>query len=169
MVISRAAVRDMSISETSARVFVHADARHRASRPSWRPSWAAWVLDAAGLARHLLEPGGLRRRLPGGAVALKLPETTRPRPARPALGQRDRPRCKRRLLGHRGFVGFALAGGLSPRPACSPTSLGSPSVFITLHTPRAKANMYGVLFGLNAAGLIAASQLNGHLLKRDTT
>ena len=66
-----------------------------------------------------------------------------------------------RLLADTRFVGYALSGGVALGGMFAYIA-GSPFVFIELYglTPTA----YGWLFGVNALGLIAASQLNRRLL-----
>ncbi|HEX9927405.1 MAG TPA: Bcr/CflA family multidrug efflux MFS transporter [Pyrinomonadaceae bacterium] len=60
------------------------------------------------------------------------------------------------------FLGFTFAGGLAQAGMFAYIT-GSPFVFINLfHIP---AESYGWIFGLNALGLIAFSQLNGRLLR----
>ncbi|HEY4136532.1 MAG TPA: Bcr/CflA family drug resistance efflux transporter, partial [Alphaproteobacteria bacterium] len=61
------------------------------------------------------------------------------------------------------FIGFVMTGGCVMGSLFSYIS-GSPFVFIELHG--VPPERYGLLFGLNAVGLIGASQLNHHLLKR---
>lgn len=67
------------------------------------------------------------------------------------------------LLRHRKFVGYALAGGSAQSGMFAYIS-ASAFVFIGGHglTP----TQFSWLFGANAAGLIVASQLNSHMLKR---
>jgi DHA1 family bicyclomycin/chloramphenicol resistance-like MFS transporter len=60
------------------------------------------------------------------------------------------------------FLGFTLAGGLAQAGMFAYIT-GSPFVFIDLFG--VPAEKYGWVFGLNALGLIAASQANGRLLK----
>ncbi len=67
------------------------------------------------------------------------------------------------LLRDRRFLGFTLAGGLAQGGMFAYIS-GSPQVFIDVYG--VPAQHYGWLFGLNAFGLIAASQLNRRLLRR---
>ena len=100
--------------------------------------------------------------LTGAAVALGLRETL------PAA--RCNPQAVRRafhtygtLLGDRAFVGYALTSGLV-LGAMFAYITGSPFVFTQLYG--LSTQQYGLLFGLNASGLIAASQLNGWLLRR---
>lgn len=67
------------------------------------------------------------------------------------------------LLADARYMGFALAGGLASAAMFAYIS-GSPFVFIELNSvPPAQ---FGLFFGANAFGLIAASQLNRWLLTR---
>lgn len=160
MVISRAAVRDMFDQQTSARVFSMLMLVMGVA-PILAPFLGGLVLDAAGW-RGIFWSLAAFGAACLAAVALKLPETLSP-DRRVRLSAAEIGRVYGRLLGHRGFVGFALAGAFAQAGMFAYIA-GSPFVFISLH--HVPANMYGVLFGLNAAGLIGASQLNGHLLKR---
>ncbi len=66
------------------------------------------------------------------------------------------------LMRDREFLGHSLAGGISLGGLFAYLT-GSPFVFINLHhvTPQ----HFGWFFGLNAFGLMIASQTNGHLLQ----
>jgi len=66
-----------------------------------------------------------------------------------------------RLLTHRRFLGYAFAGGFAQGGMFAYIS-GSPFVFIDVYGVPAHA--YGWLFGLNALGLITASQVNARLV-----
>jgi MFS transporter, DHA1 family, multidrug resistance protein len=68
-----------------------------------------------------------------------------------------------RMLAHRGFLGYTLAGGFAQAGMFAYIS-GSPAVFIDLYG--VPAQHYGWLFGFNALGLIVASQINRRLLAR---
>jgi MFS transporter, DHA1 family, multidrug resistance protein len=70
------------------------------------------------------------------------------------------------LLGNSHFMGFALAGGLASAAMFAYIS-GSPFVFIELNG--VPPEYFGLLFGMNALGLILASQLNRVLLERYTS
>ena len=61
------------------------------------------------------------------------------------------------LLGDRTFVGYTLTSGMV-QAAMFAYITGSPFVFTQLHG--LSAQQYGLLFGLNASGLVAAAQLN---------
>ncbi|AOB30666.1 transporter [Bordetella sp. H567] len=67
------------------------------------------------------------------------------------------------LLRHRGFMTHSLAGGLG-QAGMFAYIVGSPRVFIELYG--VDPQHYGLLFGLNAAGLIAGSQISARLLRR---
>ncbi len=70
------------------------------------------------------------------------------------------------LLAHRGFMGYALAAGLASAGMFSYIS-GSPFVFIEVFG--VPPEHFGWLFGTNAAGFVAVSQLNHRLLRRWTS
>lgn len=67
------------------------------------------------------------------------------------------------LLNDRTFVGYALTSGMV-QAAMFAYITGSPFVFTQLHG--LSTQQYGLLFGLNASGLVAAAQLNNRLLRR---
>jgi MFS transporter, DHA1 family, multidrug resistance protein len=69
------------------------------------------------------------------------------------------------LLAHREFMGYALAAGLASAGMFSYIS-GAPFVFIEVFG--VPAEHFGWLFGANAAGFVAVSQLNHRLLRRWT-
>lgn len=70
------------------------------------------------------------------------------------------------LLADRRFMGYTLAGGLAQAGLFAYIS-GSPFVFIDVFG--VPAQHYGWLFGLNALGLVVASQFNRRLLARFST
>jgi DHA1 family bicyclomycin/chloramphenicol resistance-like MFS transporter len=67
------------------------------------------------------------------------------------------------LLRDRHFMRFALAGGLIIAGMFAYIA-GSPFVIMEIHG--VSPGGYGLIFGANAAGLIFASQVNGHLVMR---
>ncbi|WP_269495257.1 multidrug effflux MFS transporter [Castellaniella sp. S9] len=71
----------------------------------------------------------------------------------------------RDLLRHKAFMGYALAGGFGSAGLFAYIS-GSPRVFILLYG--VEPQYFGLLFGLNAASLIVASQIGARLLNRHT-
>ncbi|MGB1580771.1 MAG: Bcr/CflA family multidrug efflux MFS transporter, partial [Nevskiales bacterium] len=68
-----------------------------------------------------------------------------------------------RLLRHRRFMGYALSGGVAQAGLFAYIA-GSAFVFIEVFG--LSPTTYGWLFGINAAGLIAASQFNRRVLQR---
>jgi len=111
---------------------------------SWRLTF--WVLAVLGVVCLAVVPAALpetgRRRASRGAPSALLAEI-------------------RALLGDRSFLAFALAGGFSQAGMFAYIA-GSPFVLIELFDVPPRT--YALLFGLNAAGLIAASQLNRRVL-----
>ncbi len=95
------------------------------------------------------------------AAALWLPETHRAHGARAGVGAALA--AYARLLVHRQFAGYALAGGFAMAGMFAYIS-GSPFVFIDVYGVPAQA--YGWFFGANAAGIVVASQVNRGLLRR---
>ena len=96
------------------------------------------------------------------AVALGLPETLPAARRNPAAVRRAF-HTYGRLLADRAFVGYALTSGLV-LGAMFAYIAGSPFIFTQLYG--LSPAQYGLLFGLNAGGLVAASQLNHWLLRR---
>ncbi|HMO57405.1 MAG TPA: Bcr/CflA family multidrug efflux MFS transporter [Roseiflexaceae bacterium] len=93
-------------------------------------------------------------------VAWLLPETL-PAEHRSRAGVREVAGVYGRLLLDRHFLGYALAGGLAFAGMFAYIS-GSPFVLIELYG--VSPQHYGWIFGLNALGLISASQVNRRLL-----
>jgi DHA1 family bicyclomycin/chloramphenicol resistance-like MFS transporter len=158
LVVPRAMVRDRFDPQATARVFSLLVLVMGAA-PILAPlaggyvlawlGWRAifWGLAAAGLACL-------------GAVALALPET-RPAASRPGGVVGPALRGYAWLLADRRFLGHALAGGLASAGMFAYIS-GSPFVLIQVYGVPAEA--FGWVFGANALGLIAASQVNRRLL-----
>ena len=71
----------------------------------------------------------------------------------------------RALLGHRGFMAHSLAGGFGMAGMFA-YIVGSPRVFIEIYG--VDPQHYGLLFALNAAGLIGGAQVSARLLRRYT-
>lgn len=67
-----------------------------------------------------------------------------------------------RLLGHRRFMGFALAGSTAQAGMFAYIAASS---FIFIEVYGVTPSHFGWLFGLNAAGLITCSQINNRLLR----
>jgi DHA1 family bicyclomycin/chloramphenicol resistance-like MFS transporter len=97
-----------------------------------------------------------------GVVALALPESL------PVASRRAQPLPQvlatyRRLLGDRVFLGWVVSGGMIFAGLLAYIS-GSSFVFIELFGIRPER--FGLFFGANAVGLIAASQVNARLARR---
>lgn len=108
-----------------------------------------WLMAALGLVLLVFVSRGMRESL--------APDRVIPLRAGTIL------RNYRELISHRRFVAFALAGGLGSAGMFS-YIVASPRVFIELYG--VAPEHYGLLFGLNAAGLIVGSQISGRLLRR---
>jgi len=68
-----------------------------------------------------------------------------------------------RLLGHRRFMGYALAGSTAQAGMFAYIAA---SAFVFIEVYDVAPSAFGWLFGLNAAGLITASQVNARILHR---
>ncbi|CAN0449901.1 unnamed protein product, partial [Phaeothamnion confervicola] len=159
MVVARAMVRDLYDHQESARVFsvllmvmgiapivAPLAGGYLLAWFGWRSVF--WVLALFGMACLI-------------AVRWKLPETiTRDHPRVPlsnALGNYAA------LLADRRYLGYALSGGFGQAGMFAYIS-GSPFVFIDLYG--VPAQYYGWLFGLNATGIVAFTQMNRRLLMK---
>lgn len=160
MVLARAIVRDRFEGNEAARVFstmmlimgvapilAPSVGSLVVARADWRLIF--WLL--AGLAALALL-----------GVAAVLPETLPAARRSPAAVRRALPTYAR-LLQDRSFVGYALTAGMV-QAAMFAYITGSSFVFTQLFG--LSGGQYSLLFSLNASGLIAASQLNGRLLRR---
>lgn len=96
------------------------------------------------------------------AVAWRLPESL-PADQRVTLGLGEIASVYGQLLTDRVFMGHSLSGALAQAGMFAYIA-GSPFVFITLNG--VPENRYGLLFGLNALGFVAVSQINAALVKR---
>lgn len=94
-----------------------------------------------------------------GAVWKFLPETKAPNPS-VKIGNTFQSYW--RILKDREFLGFTLTGGFAQAGMFAYIT-GSPFVFISVFG--VPAEKFGWIFGANALGLIALSQLNGRLLR----
>ncbi len=160
IVVSRAVVRDRFDVRESARVYsslllVMGAAPILAplvggqvlAFAGWRAVFVVLALAAAGLI---------------AVIGLALPESL-PREARSRHGPGETLRALREPVGHGQFVRLSLTGG-AIQAAMFAYIAGSPFVFIELFgVPPAR---FGFLFGTNALGLVAASQLNRWLAHR---
>ena len=102
----------------------------------------------------------------GGAalamVVLRLPETL-PAPRRLRQNPAEVVRAYGTLLGDARFVRPALAGALTSA-ALFAYIVGSPAVFMEVHG--VPPGRYGLLFGINAAGVILGSQISAWFARR---
>jgi len=115
----------------------------------WRAIFA--ILTVFGVACLIASAAGLCETLP---------EAARSRHAHPIRGAL---RVYGQLLADRRFNGYVFAGSIAQAGLFAYIS-GSPFVFINLYGVPEQA--YGLLFGFNAFGFIAASQVNHRLLAR---
>lgn len=113
----------------------------------WRPIF--WLLGIFGLTLLL-------------TMHFSMKETLRPEHAT-RLSFYNMTRTYADLLKHRQFMMLSVAGGLSMGGVFA-YIIASPRILIDIYgtSPR----LYGVLFSLNAVGMIAASQINARLLKK---
>ena len=108
-----------------------------------------WLLMAIGVITFVL-------------VVFALPESL-------PLERRDRLAIRRSLANYRlilkdrSFVGYSLSAGMVQ--AGMFTYIAG-SAFVFMHLFQLSTRQYGMLFGINACGLIACSQINNFLLKR---
>lgn len=160
MVIARSVVRDLFDAQESARIYSFLMLVMGVA-PITAPLIGGQLLIAFGWRAifWLLAGFGL---LCCTMVLFGLPETLPPeRRARAGIGRALA--IYRELLADRRFVGYALAGGFVSAGMFAYIS-GSPFVVIELYG--VAPERYGWIFGTNALGLIAASQLNRWLLGR---
>lgn len=95
-------------------------------------------------------------------TALGLPETL-PVERRATGGLRDVVRSSRRLLADRVFIGYALTQGLS---FAGMFAYIAGSSFVVQEVYGGSRMQFGLLFGLNAIGLVGLGQVNSVLLDR---
>ncbi|XXF80326.1 multidrug effflux MFS transporter [Myxococcaceae bacterium GXIMD 01537] len=156
-VIARAVVRDLYGGREAARVLSLLMLTMGAA-PIFAPTLGGWVLGFAGWRAIFWVLAALGVACLLFAVALlpaKKPSAGGP-PVPGALG-----RNVRALLADRRFIAATLAGGFAQAGMFAYIS-GSPFVMMELH--RVPPETFARLFGFNAAGLIAASQVNRWLL-----
>ncbi len=93
-------------------------------------------------------------------VAVVLPETLPPDRRRTG-GLADTGRAFRHLATERDFLGYVLSGGLAFAAMFGYISASS---FVIQDVYRMSAQVYGLIFGLNALGIVVAGQLNARLV-----
>ncbi len=131
--------------------------------PILAPLIGGQLLLLHGLARHLRPDAGRQRALMAALLFIMRESLPPERIVR--LHWRTIARNYGELLRHRGFIAHSLAGRLQARPGMFAYIDG---VAARLHRAGygVDPQHYGLLFGLNAAGLIAGSQLSARLLRR---
>ncbi|MCW5623233.1 MAG: Bcr/CflA family multidrug efflux MFS transporter [Burkholderiales bacterium] len=158
VVIARAVVRDLFDARDSARMLSRL-LLVMGLAPILAPLAGGFMLNVAGWRAIFWALSGFGALCFVGVIAL--PETRQASAAPLRFGAVLRRYGN--LLAHRRFMGFTLSAGCAQAGMFAYIS-GSPFVFIELYGVPAHA--YGWLFGLNALGLIAASQVNRRLLDR---
>jgi DHA1 family bicyclomycin/chloramphenicol resistance-like MFS transporter len=160
MVITRAIVRDLADGQAAARLMSRLTLVMGAA-PILAPSLGGIVMAAAGwqaIFWILMVYGGLCFV----AVAAFLPETL-PERARVRLGVGSIVARYAHVIGERSFITHTLMGGFATAGMFAYLG-GSPGVFIEVF--HLSPPQYGSLFGVCAAGFIAASQINPRILPR---
>jgi DHA1 family bicyclomycin/chloramphenicol resistance-like MFS transporter len=114
-------------------------------------SWPGlfWVLTGYGLVLLVAVAAGLRETLPAER--------------RRGGGLRDSLRAFGTLSRDRSFLGYALAGGLG---FAAMFAYISGSSFVTQEIYGVSPQVFAIIFGVNALGIVLASQLNGLLVGR---
>ena len=154
MVVSRAVVRDHFDVRESARVYSSLLLVMGAA-PILAPLIGGQVLALGGWRAIFLVLAGVAAGLVV-LIAVALPESLPPE-ARRREGPGETLRAFRSAFGHGPFVRLSLAGG-AIQAAMFAYIAGSPFVFIELYG--VPPSRFGFIFGTNAFGLVAASQLN---------
>jgi DHA1 family bicyclomycin/chloramphenicol resistance-like MFS transporter len=160
VVISRAVVRDLRSGAAAARLFALLMLVNGAA-PALAPSLGALLLRVTSW-RGVFGVLALIGALLLVAVPLGLPETL-PAERRHAGGLRATGAAFRTLATDRLFVGYALTGGLVFAAMFAYISSAS---FVVQDAFGLSAQVFGVVFGVNAVGLVAAGQVSGALVGR---
>lgn len=160
MVIARAVVRDLVTGQDAARLF-SSMMLVMGVAPILAPLAGAYVLVWFGWREifFVLAAFGIACLI---GCAIYLPETL-PRASRRPAGFQTALRSFGILLRERRFMGFSLASGIAMSTLYTYIT-ASAHFFIGIYGM--SPNAYAWLFGSNAAGLIAASQLNQRLLRK---
>ncbi len=158
IVIARAMVRDLFSTQESARVFSLL-MLVMGIAPILAPLFGGYVALFFGWRAIFLVVGAISLLCLITVIKL-LPET---KPPNRSVKIGDTFRIYWNIARDREFLGYTLAGGLAQAGMFAYIT-GSPFVFINLFG--ISAENYGWVFGSNALGLIAVSQLNGRLLKK---
>jgi MFS transporter, DHA1 family, multidrug resistance protein len=160
IVIARAVVRDLHGGAAAARTF-SALMLVTGLAPILGPLFGSGMLEATSWRGIFIATAGV------GAVllvlcALGLRESL-PAARRREGGISEAGRAFGALLGDRVFLGYALAVGMTSGAILAYVS---GSTFVLQDLYGASPQLFGALFGLNACGLVTASQLNGRLVGR---
>jgi len=160
MVIARAVIRDRCAAQEAARAFSMLILVMGVA-PILAPLLGGWVNGAWGWRALFLVLAGF------GLLCLALvhsamAESRDTRHAEPLSLTRSLADY-RRLLGERGFLGYTLAASFASAGMFAYIA-GSPHVLIEIYG--IPPEHFGWVFGLNALGFIAASQVNARLLRR---
>lgn len=159
IVITRAIVRDCYAPQEMARV-LSTLMMIMGVAPVLAPLAGSYVYDAFGWRATfgvLVAYGGACIT----AVSVGIPETNRAARRVPSL--RESLRDYARLMRHRRFMGYALAGSIAQAGLFAYISA---SAFVLIQIYGISPKHYAWIFGVNAFGLIAASQLNSLALRR---
>ncbi len=162
VVVARAVVRDLYAGVEAAKYFSRLTIVFGVA-PIAAPSLGAAVLRLTSW-EGVFVTLGIIGALLFALVAWRLPETLPPE-RRSDGGLRDTARTARLLAGDRAFVGYALAQALA---FAGLFAYIAGSSFVLQQGYGVTPATYSLLFGLNALGLIALSQVNGRLLDRRT-
>ena len=160
VVVARAVVRDRCSPQQSARVFSTLMLIMGVA-PILAPLLGGWVLAFSGW-RAIFWVLFAFAAAVGLAVVAALPESRSAETA--ARARAEHPfRAYATVLGDRSVLGYVLVGGLA---SCTLFTYIAASAELIIQTYGVPASRFGVIFGLNAAGIIGASQLNRLLLRR---
>jgi DHA1 family bicyclomycin/chloramphenicol resistance-like MFS transporter len=159
-VVSRAIVRDVYSGDAAARIFALLVLVSGVA-PVLAPALGGQVLLLTSWRGIFIVLAALGAVL-FAAAALRLPETL-PTHLRHEPGLAAKLRVFGALLTDRRFVPFAVSGGLSFAAMFAYIS-GSPFVLENIYG--ASPQVYGIAFGVNSAGIVAASQVSGRLVDR---
>lgn len=158
VVISRAIVRDLFSHQDTAKVFSTLMLVTGVA-PILAPFFGGYISEMFGW-RSLFLVLAIFSTLCMTMLAIYLPETHHPDEK---VHIKDSLKVYRNIFKDRNFLGYAFAGGAAQAGLFAYIT-GSSFVFIDLFGIPAKS--FGWVFGSNAIGLIACSQINARLLKR---
>lgn len=158
VVIARAIVRDLFNHQDTAKVFSTLMLVTGVA-PILAPFFGGYISEIFGW-RSLFVVLAVFSTLCMVLLALYLPETHHPDEK---VHIKDSLKVYRNIFKDRNFLGYAFAGGAAQAGLFAYIT-GSSFVFINLFGIPAKS--FGWVFGSNAIGLIACSQINARLLKR---